>query len=206
MSTGGSALRRLVRALTVMVAYVLAATAALTVTAAEGGYAGHEVAIYSALINHGLGRDVPLIVLADTTTGDPAAIAEHEDTRATVTELGAPADTLANWRQRNIARYPLPQPLAINASYNVVDADTLGEIFDAGDPEAGWARFFERYAGSPGLLSLSRPGYNVTLNHALVYVEHHCGAACGSARLVHLARDDIAGWQVLGTSLVWMAE
>lgn len=164
-----------------------------------------EIAAYSALINHGLAGDVPLVVLGAVTTGDPAAVTGQDDAAALIKELGVPADALSDWQQRNRTRTPLPQPLNIDASYLLLDETDLADLFKTDDPGAGWESFFSRYAKAPGLLRLSRAGFDAALEHALVYVEHHCGAACGSGRLMHLSRSGET-WQVRDAALIWMAE
>ena len=166
----------------------------------------HEVDIYSALINHGLGTRVPIVVLSEQTTGDPAAIAEHEDTAALVNELGAPATALRSWQRRNASRHAIESPLKLDVSYQMLDAEMRAELFDGVEPAAGWGRFFAHFEGAPGLLRVSRAGFDDVLKHALVYAEFQCGINCGSGRLIHLINDTGKTWQVSNAAVVWMVE
>jgi hypothetical protein len=173
----------------------------------QANFDERELEIYAALINHGLEANVKLVVLDRGTTGDPAAISASEEAATTVVaELGAPAETLDNWQLRNGRSFAIDQPLALNVSYLLLDARTRAEIFADVEPDVGWTAFFTRFPGAPGLLRLSRAGFDDSLTHALVYIEFQCGAGCGSGRLAHLTNVSGAGWQVHGAALVWMVD
>ena len=188
--------RYLVAALTLCAGSVLAASVS-----------EREVAVFEALINHGIAADQRLLVIAAETTRDPAAIATHEDTALLlVEELGAPPETLRHWIRMNAGTATLDQPLNLALGYQALDAAARDALFTAADPQAAWQAFFTRYTGAPGLLRLSRAGFDQSLRHALVYVEHQCGVECGAGRLVHVALDDSDTWQVRGAALVWMVD
>lgn len=190
-----------------VIALVIAcALVAGSVHAETGSLEQRELEIYSSLINHGLADTVPIVVLAAETTGDPAAIAGYEDAAALIDELGVPAETLRNWQRRNTGLFAIDSPLKLNVSYQMLDAKTRAEIFADVEPEAGWSRFFARFVGAPGLLRLSRAGFDDNLDHALVYVEYQCGVDCGSGRLIHLANESGDSWQVMNAALVWMVD
>lgn len=176
-------------------------------SAFASGISEREVAVFEALINHGIAADQHLLVIAAETTGDPAAIATHEDTaQLLVAELGAPPATLRHWIRMNTGTATLDQPLNLALSYQALDAAARDALFTAADPQAAWQAFFTRYAGAPGLLRLSRAGFDASLRHALVYVEHQCGVECGAGRLVHVALGGGETWQVRGAVLVWMVD
>lgn len=166
-----------------------------------------EIAVFETLINHGLDDDQRLLVIAAETTGDPAAIAEHGDTAAAVAaDLGVPAETLDSWIRMNATVAAIDQPLRLDVSYQLLDDHERERLFAAAEPQLAWSQFFARYEGAPGLLRLSRAGFDDDRRHALVYVEYQCGTECGAGRLIHLARDDADSWQVKGAVLVWMVE
>ena len=171
----------------------------------SAGLNDRETAIYTALINHGLGENTPLVVIASETTGDPVAISEQEDAPLLVAELGAPPQALSDWQRRNRDTAMIDHTLALDISYRVLDQKARAKLFDRENAAAGWENFYENFGGAPGLLRLSRVGFDDRFQHALVYVELHCGEDCGSGRLVHL---ESAGeeWTVLGAAVVWMAE
>ena len=186
---------------------VLAVVAALPAIVAADTVHDVEIALYETIVNHGLADDPRILVIAAETTGDPAAIAEHDATaRAIVADLGAPPETLDGWVQMNAGTAIIDSPLRLDITYQLLDQDERRKLFAAALPQLAWSQFFARYEGAPGLLRLSRAGFDDTREHALVYVEHQCGVECGAGRLIHLQRGADLRWQVKGAALVWMVE
>jgi hypothetical protein len=166
-----------------------------------------EIALYETIVNHGLADDPRILVIAAETTGDPAAIAEHDEAaRAIVADLGAPPEALDGWIRMNATTAIIDRPLRLSVTYQLLDQDARRKLFAAAAPQIAWSQFFARYEGAPGLLRLSRAGFDDTREHALVYVEHQCGVECGAGRLIHLQRGVDDSWQVKGAALVWMVE
>ncbi len=170
-------------------------------------FGDREVRVLSALINHGVAPDTPIIIIADHTTGDPAAVASDDDTAlAIVEELGIPRATLDDWSLRNVAPQLIDRPLDLQVSYQMLSESGLSELFGDVEPQDGWTAFFTRYTGAPGIVRISRAGFDDSLSHALVYIEHQCGAECGAGRLVHLVQETTGAWQVQEGAVVWMTE
>ena len=170
-------------------------------------YAERELGVWSALVNHGLEATAKMVVLAEQTTGDPAAIARDAATTAgIVKQLDVPPSAFADWQRRNVHIDPIDATLKLNISYQVLDAKTRKALFEGVVPGSGWQNFFKRFPGAPGLLRLSHVGFDDTLSHALVYVEHECGAECGTGHLFHLHLSAGGDWQVQGGVTVWMVK
>lgn len=185
--------------LLVLIALSLPATAA-----PEAAISEREADIYATVINHGLDADAQTIVIAERTTGDPAALAgDAERGAAAIAELAVPPATFADWARRNARMDPLDRALNLTVTYQVLAPKTLAELFETGEPEAGWQQFFARFPGAAGLLRLSHVGFDETGQHALVYLEHQCGAECGTGRLVYLVHE-ATGWAIRNATLVWM--
>jgi len=165
-----------------------------------------DVEVLGALLTHGLGPDSGTLVIANETTGDPAALAADPATGAElVKQLGTPPDAFEDWARRNARREPLDRPLPLAVPYRLLGNDVLDELFEGVEPRQGWQQFFARYEGAPGLLRASRVGYDASGLHALVYVEHQCGAECGAGRLAYLVRENGA-WTVKDAVIIWMTE
>lgn len=170
-------------------------------------YAERELGVWSALINHGLDADAKMVVLAEETSGDPARIGRDEATIASIVkQLEVPQSAFDDWLRRNARIDHIDATLSLNVSYQVLDAKTRKQLFDGVLPGAGWENFFKRYAGAPGILRISHVGFDDTLGHALIYVEHECGAECGTGHLFHLALRTGGGWDVKGGVTVWMVK
>lgn len=175
--------------------------------AAAPNYAERELGVWSALINHGLEASTKMVVLADQTSGDPAAIARDASISANIVkQLDLPPSAFADWQRRNMRIDALDATLKLNVSYQVLDAKTRKALFEGVAPATGWENFFKRFAGAPGLLRLSHVGFDDSFGHALVYVEHECGAECGTGHLFHLRVSPNGAWQVQGGVTVWMAK
>ncbi len=180
------------------------AVAGVAAAASDTAISEREAAIYSAVINHGLDAGAGMIVIAERTSGDPAALAgDAERGAAAIAELAVPPSTFTDWARRNARLDTLDRALNLKVTYQMLGVKALAELFGSNEPSAGWTQFFARFPGAAGLLRLSHVGFDDTGNHALVYLEHQCGAECGTGRLVHLVLDP-AGWTVKNATLVWM--
>ena len=120
------------------------------------------------------------------------------------TQIAAP--DFDDWKRRNAQADDIELSLKLDITYQVINAKTLKTLFDGVEPAQGWQAFFNRYAGAPGILRLSHVGFDDTLGHALVYVEHECGAECGAGRMLHLVLKPGGGWQVQSGVTVWMVK
>ena len=166
-----------------------------------------EVEVWSALINNGLDDKTKMVVLAESTSGDAAALARDPATAAAVIkQLGVPASLFADWARRNAGVDAIERPLKLKVSYQVLNAKTRAELFEGADPVHGWQQFFTRFAGASGLLRISHVGFDDNFGHALVYLEQVCGADCGAGHLFHLLHDAQGGWTVQDDTTVWMVK
>lgn len=166
-----------------------------------------ELGVWSALINHGLDPEAKMLVLADHTSGDAAGIGHDPATAAgIVKQLEVPASAFNDWQRRNARVDSIEGTLKLAISYQMLDAKTRKTLFDSAAPGSGWENFFRRFPGAPGLLRISHVGFDDTLSHALVYIEHECGAECGAGHLFHLALRAGGDWQVQGGVTVWMVK
>lgn len=195
-------LRTLAPLCLLLIVWLVAAQAAAAAT-----YGERELGVWSALVNHGLDPATKMVVLAERTTGDAAAIARDASiTASIVKQLDVPPSAFNDWQQRNARVDAIDAALKLNISYQVLDPKTSKALFDGVTPGAGWEKFFKRFPGAPGLLRLSHVGFDDTLSHALVYVEHECGAECGTGHLFHLSLVTGGAWQVQGGVTVWMVK
>lgn len=173
--------------------------------AAEPALPPAEYALFSAVLNHGLDRTATQAVIADTTTGDPARIVTGSVTDARAQELGTTPELLREWSRLNQRTFVLAREFTLPLPYVLLTEGDRDLLFRGDEPVAGWRLFFERYAGSSGVIRLSRAAFDTPGTHALVYLEFQCGPECGSGRLVQLTRDAAGAWQVDGGELIWIA-
>ena len=166
----------------------------------------YEYRILATVLNHGLSDEVDHVVIADTTTGDPTAVAKGApDLAALAQTLEVPPAALADWKTRNARRVPLARSFPLKTPYTLLSAAQLATIFDGRNPAASWRKFRAAHPHSAGLVRVSRVGFDPQFADALVYVEFECGAACGSGRLVHMKHNASDQWDVVSGELLWIA-
>ena len=109
-------------------------------------------------------------VIMDTTATGPAGV---EDTASTLDLMiqnlpGLEQQTADSFRVRNEAAYPVPPDMHLGSAYALLSQPNMRQIFSQN--RDGWQLFYEIYPGTAGITTLSRVGFNATLDQALVYV------------------------------------
>jgi hypothetical protein len=157
----------------------------------QGGVEESETAVYSAALDEIFPgekfRDKPikLLVIEDITSVDEYGGKNifKEDLKQFIPEI--PQDTLESFLNQN------------KQFYTFTDLGDLSMEYQLRRPSEmdGWRDFYERYPNSPGLISLSRVGFNREKNGALVYITHTWGDSGGNAYLMLLKREK-GKWKV----------
>jgi len=128
-----------------------------------------EAEVFAALVRNQFGAGQSLVIRASTST-DAEGVANTEAMLQYVLKNthGLEADTVKNFRERNATTTLLASDMNLGVSYVLLNQGELDQIFALN--QDGWQVFFERYPNSPGLLSLSRVGFNARFDQALVYL------------------------------------
>ncbi len=164
-----------------------------------------EYIIISTVIKHGLGDDNRNIVIDESTTGESINIVEPGRTPEEFAEdLGTTPAALREWSLINRDRYLLAHQLSLGGPYHLLSNDERLKIFNHSDPEVNWQQFRAHFPNAPGIIRVSRPSTDATVNSALLYLEFECGAKCGSGRLINLVQNIPEQWQVTSGSLIWI--
>ncbi|MGH9728810.1 MAG: hypothetical protein ACRD4V_09500 [Candidatus Acidiferrales bacterium] len=112
-----------------------------------------------------------------------------EDSFGCFPNLSGPwATVFENYKRGNHTPRLLSDKLHIETSYKFVSPSVLADIFSVPETQRHdmselwgiWNRFYDRYAGSDGLITFSAVGFNRDKTKALVYVARRCGGTCGS--------------------------
>ncbi len=127
-----------------------------------------EQAVYAALLRNLY--SAPRYVIMDTTATGPTGV---EDTASTLDHIvqnmhDVDLETADSFRVRNDAEYPVRADMDLRSGYVLLSRDEMSQIFSQN--QDGWQVFYEQYPDAPGITSLSRVGFNDTLDQALVYV------------------------------------
>jgi hypothetical protein len=156
----------------ILLAILLTACTAPTPTPAPTPSAGQmdaeEQAVYSALLQKFYAAAV--YVIMDTTSTSPGGIGDTDSNLDHVLQdmrLVDPATT-DSFRLRNDTEHPIHASMDLGAPYVLLSQAEMNRIFAPN--QDGWQVFYEQYPDAPGITTLSRVGFNATLDQALVYV------------------------------------
>jgi hypothetical protein len=127
-----------------------------------------EQAVYSAALRNLY--SATNYVLMDTTATSLTGVDGTGSTLARVMQDMPAIDqqTADSFWDRNDAAYPLSPAMELAVGFVLLSQAEKGQIF--GQNRDGWQLFYEQYPNAPGITSLSRVGFNPTLDQALVYV------------------------------------
>ena len=109
-------------------------------------------------------------VIMDSTATGPAGVGDTASTLDLMMQNmpGLDQQTADSFRVRNEAAYPVPQDMHLGSTYALLSQPNMRQIFSQN--RDGWQLFYEIYPGTAGITTLSRVGFNATLDQALVYV------------------------------------
>lgn len=96
----------------------------------------------------------------------------------------------------------------LSVPVSVLDERERAQILRCQDSDAStdkdWPCFWRTHPGALGVFDVSRVAFDNARTRALVYVEFHCGYECGNGT-VYLLEDGRDGWQVIDTTMAWIA-
>jgi hypothetical protein len=84
--------------------------------------------------------------------------------------------------------------------YELVNSIQLDSIFKNGD----WPAYYQRFPGSPGILTFSRVGFSADGTQALFYLNNRCGGLCGTGRYVVMEKRN-RRWMVETEIEMWVS-
>jgi len=164
-----------------------------------------EYAVYSSLIQSMYVKEgVKTIVIGKHTQFYRVNWANPEDYRKSILEELRPIsqETIEDFEKKNEEKGELARRLALTVKYVL-----LGNQSQATSPEdytKQWKEFYEKYPNSPGIISLSRVGFNSNKDQAVVYVANSCAGLCGKGYYVFLMKSD-KGWIVQKEMMLWVS-
>ena len=90
------------------------------------------------------------------------------------------------------------KPFASFVKVRVVARKDLpsSDTIDPANPREFWNQFHAKYPGARGIITFSRPGFDKSGNHALVYYRLTCGTLCGQVGYV-LLKNSGGQWRIL---------
>jgi hypothetical protein len=163
-----------------------------------------EYAVYCALLNAQYPADKlqPLVIVTET---------ESKPTRPFIGHAAGWMWTGAKWPETETetksdfdAKFAMSSLLErrfdnLKIPYVRLTSEKLRAIFandaDATEYRSAWPRFYKQYPGAPGIISLSRVGFNSKKDQALVYVGTQSGLLGGSRDVFLLSKNNKT-WEI----------
>jgi hypothetical protein len=143
-------------------------------------------------------------VLMENTAID---LGEAQDVNATLDRVlinmhDVSAQTVDNFRTRNDKAYPLQKDMEIGAAYIFLSQSEMRQIFSQN--KDGWQSFYQQFPDAPGIVSLSRVGFNQRLDQALVYIGIQRNWLAGGGYYVLLNKEN-GTWVIDQQVMIWIS-
>ncbi|MGH9410358.1 MAG: hypothetical protein ACRD1V_12995 [Vicinamibacterales bacterium] len=185
----GSNLRMRPLTLPILAALLLAAQSSGSVAVKTDAYAVYDAVIPSDwLIQQA--HTTELLIQATTAVDDPL----FKRCVPAGPGLTAPwQDSLNDFKAQMAAAKDLKSQFSLPVPYRLESRDTIREIFTTAG-NRGWYAFHATYPRAKGYLRLSAVGFDKAHEHALVYMDHSCGAECAGGQY-HFLERAANGWR-----------
>jgi hypothetical protein len=163
-----------------------------------------EYAVYSILIESWyVHNNIRLIVIEDHSKVD--SLVEGLDNRLDPLMEELPdvkKELIDDFKIRNIQSVPLKPLISLHVPSLLIRNNEIEDIFQTdGD---GWEEFYQRYPNSPGIITLSRVGFNPYMDQALVYIGNQSHWRAGSGHFVLLRKENDM-WKVQDNIMIWIS-
>jgi hypothetical protein len=161
-----------------------------------------EQAVYAALLRN-LYSASSYVIMVLTATG-PVGV---EDTASTLDHIvqnmhAVDLETADSFRVRNDAVYPVRPDMDLGSGYVLLSQGEMSQIFSQN--RDGWQLFYEQNPDAPGITTLSRVGFNKSLDQALVYVGTISHWLAGAGYYILLKKVD-GSWIVDQQVMTWIS-
>jgi hypothetical protein len=143
------------------------------------------------------------VIMADTATSATGV----DNTAQTLDYVlqnmhGVAPETVGNFRGRNDSPQPLRPDMRLGGPYTLLSQTSKNQIFSKN--QSGWDIFYNRYPQAPGITTLSRVGFNTTLDQALVYMGTQSNWLVGTGYYFLLKKVNGA-WSIDQQVMIWVS-
>jgi hypothetical protein len=115
---------------------------------------------------------------------------------------GVALETVDSFRSRNDTSHPIQPYMDLGSPYTLLTQAGRSRIF--GQNQSGWEIFYDRFPQAPGITTLSRVGFNVTFDQALVYIGTQSNWLVGAGYYVLLKKTNEV-WNIDQQVLAWIS-
>jgi len=160
-----------------------------------------EERVYKALIESNYPSN--FLVIMDKTQTDVLGLASEETYQFVKENLQhLSADTMDDFKIRNVDPSSLKASMVLGSRYLLFTEKDKQELFKIN--QSGWDVFYNRYPDAPGIITLSRVGFNGQMNQALVYlgIQSHWLAGSGNFYLLNKVNGE---WVIDEQVMTWIS-
>jgi len=166
-----------------------------------------DSAVYSAVLRelYQAAKGRPIILSDQTAVGVPPGMVANLPVQGpqTVTFLDRiSSEARQNYEDiNNHSSLHLQLPCKFAPECTLVNlADVALQVKDA----KAWRKFMAKHANTPGIIIVSRVGFNRARDQAVVYSGMSCGMLCGQGEFTWLLKHD-GVWSVEASNVVWIS-
>ena len=170
-------------------------------------FTNDDAAVYAALFKdlYDPAKDHPIFLIEETAIGVPPGLVAKVDVQGEQTSRflsHLSPETKQDYTDRNKEHMRLPSPCRFAPSCVVGDITDLAAKVKN---DRAWRGFFKKYPNSPGLVVVSRIGFNRDHTEAVVYTGRACGSLCGEGEYARLVKLN-GSWVVDDHTVVWLSQ
>jgi hypothetical protein len=165
-----------------------------------------DTAVYTSLLKdlYQAAKGRPIILSNQTALGVPPGMVGNLPVQGpqtnTFLERIAP-DARQNYEDINHVSLHIPSPCKFAPDCELVNlADVAVQVKN----DKAWRKFMLKHPNTPGIIIVSRIGYNRADDQAVVYSGMSCGLLCGQGEFTWLTKHN-GVWAVEASSVVWIS-
>src|SRR5262245_9928607 len=162
-----------------------------------------DYSVYAALLKEKfINRDTRRLVIESYTSVDAQTYADLEETIKRAAPLTK--ETTDNFRAKRRPK-KLRDRFNLPLQIDLLSKSEIARVFKRTSKKSdGWEKFYHLYPSSPGILRLSRIGFNSDKSQALIFVAHSCGLLCGEGNYFVMAKKD-GEWTIVKELTTWVS-
>ena len=163
-----------------------------------------DIQIYNAALEHGIPSQSKKILILEDSLIDSFSNNDENLAENLSKETGVSPKCFKEWSLRNKESTSVKFKISSELDISFLSAYDIDTLFAGDTAKKNWEQFYSLYEDYDGFIAISRIGYNDTRNEAVLLMEHHCGASCGTGKFISLKKS-INKWDVQSTLTMWLA-
>lgn len=125
---------------------------------------------------------------------------EHELVYVRSRMPGLALETVNDFKAKNLENYSLEKFINQRSEYQIIKE---GEMINLFEHDEGWGRFYSRYPNADGIITLSRVGFNIEKNQALLCLANQWNRYTGVGLYILITKQPDLSWKIKEKLRVW---